>query len=349
MKTEALQLHGYFGTAPGQISSRFVKDKLALMGAVDELVIDIESKGGDVWEGLGVYRALKDFPARKIVNVTYAMSVGSWVAMVGDEINIAENGMFMIHASRLRPAEHCTEEELMQHAATVRQMNEQMADTYAARTGRPKDQILTEMKATTWLKGKDAVTRGFATKVMPNRSLVAQFSESDLTDAPEWVRTEFQPGIVNQVEEIPVTEPVVPAVVETPPVVAPEPVPVVVPPIANVVDVPALENAATIRERGRIRDVTAACTMAGCTPEVTNSFIDRGLGIDAVRVELFPTLCATRKPIGESGATPAESIVNQADAKLEAEWASVQSTVTNMGVAKEIYFASRRQDLATTV
>lgn len=350
MKTESIRLYGVFGTGEGQISGQSVRDQLDLIGSADVLEIHIASKGGDAWQGLEVYGALRDFPARKIVYIdAYAISVASWVAMVGDEIHIAENGVFMYHAGKLRP-DFSTEEELLQHAAALHQMDEQMADIYSARTGIPLAQIVAEMKAVTWLKAKDAVARGFAHKLMPNRTLVATLDVSDFNNVPEWVQEEFQAGLINQVEEIPVADPVVPPVVtpvvETPaPVVPAAEVPIVAPPVANVVDVPAIQNAATIKERARIRDLTAVCTMAGC-PEMVNEFIDKGFDADAVQKQLFPVVCANRKPIGESGGTPAETIVNQVDAKLEAEWESSKTTIENMGVPKEVYFASRRQDVA---
>ena len=107
--------------------------------------------------------------------------------------------------------------------------------------------------------------------------------------------------------------------------------------VTNAVDVPAVENAATLKERTRIRDVTAACQMAGCAPEVTNSFIDKGLGVSDVRNELFATLCATRKPVGESGVAVENSAAVTPDVKFEAEFEANKLAITNMGISKEQY------------
>lgn len=347
MTTATIRLYGTFGTEEGQISHQGVLDQLALIGSVDVLEVRIASKGGDAWEGMGVYNALKDFPAKKIVYIdSYAMSVASWVAMVGEEIHIPAMGILMYHEGKLKPP-HSTEDELLKHAGTLKQMNELMADAYSARTGIPREQIIAEMKATTWLKAEDAIRRGFATKLIPNYSVVAEADLSDLENVPDWVQAELQAGVTNQVEESPMPDPVVEAVVapvvETPPPAAPA----VVSPVANVVDLPTFVETARLKERKRVRDVTAACQMAGCDAAVINEFIDKDYEVEDVRNHLFAQVCANRKPIGESGAAPAEKVVNHFDSQVEAEYEANKVMITNMGVSKEQYILSKKKTAET--
>jgi len=359
MKTETLRLYGTFGTGEGQISGKSVIDQLDLMKGVDVLEVRISSQGGSLWQGLMIYNALKDFPARKIVYIdSYAMSVASWVAMVGDEIHIAENASFMYHEGRMDPG-HSTEAELARHSATMKTLNEQIAGIYASRVGLPVEQILNEMKAETWLKAKDAIARKFATHLMPNRSIVASVDLSVFNNVPEWARENLKPGVTNQAEEkeMPEVNNVAPVAAELQAVTSTVPetinvtvnnaapaAPVSAPTVANVVDVPAVENAATIRERTRIRDVVAACNMAGCTLDVTNSFIDKGLGVADVRNELFATLCATRKPVGESGVAVENAAATTPDVKFEAEFEANKTAITNMGVSKDQYILTCKKN-----
>lgn len=351
MRTETLRLYGTFGTGEGQISGKDVIDRLDLLKGADVLEVRISSQGGSLWQGLMIYNALKDFPARKIVYIdSYAMSVASWVAMVGDEIHIAENASFMYHEGRMDPG-HSTEGELLKHSATMKTLNEQIAGIYASRVGLPVEQILNEMKAETWLKAKDAIARKFATHLMPNRAIVASVDLSVFNNVPEWVRADLKPGISNYEQEsaeMPEVNNATAVATETATLssTVPDtinvtvnnaaPVSPLVPTVTNTVDVPAVENAAIIKERTRIRDVTAACNMAGCTPEVTNSFIDKGLGVADVRNELFATLCATRKPVGESGVA-VENVAQTPDVKFEAEFEANKTAISNMGISKEQY------------
>ncbi|EPA7601349.1 head maturation protease, ClpP-related, partial [Escherichia coli] len=61
----------------------------------------IHSPGGDIFEGLAIYNALKNHPAKKIVHIEgMAASMASFIAMCGDHIVMPENAMMMIHAPR---------------------------------------------------------------------------------------------------------------------------------------------------------------------------------------------------------------------------------------------------------
>jgi ATP-dependent protease ClpP protease subunit len=63
------------------------------------LAVRINSFGGSVADGLAIYNALRRFPGRVTTYVDgVAYSIASLIAMAGEEIRIAANGMLMIHA-----------------------------------------------------------------------------------------------------------------------------------------------------------------------------------------------------------------------------------------------------------
>lgn len=63
-----------------------------------ELDIYINSGGGSVFAGLGIYNILKRHKGRKTVYVDgLAGSIASIIAMVGDEIIVPSNSFLMIH------------------------------------------------------------------------------------------------------------------------------------------------------------------------------------------------------------------------------------------------------------
>jgi ATP-dependent protease ClpP protease subunit len=60
--------------------------------------LHINCVGGDVFEGMAIYNVLKKRTARTTVYIEgIAASMGSVIALAGDEVVMAENSLFMIH------------------------------------------------------------------------------------------------------------------------------------------------------------------------------------------------------------------------------------------------------------
>ena len=72
--------------------------ELAAIGDVEELVVRINSPGGDVFAAHAIYCRLRDLSAKITVKIDgWAASAATIVAMAGDVIQIPRNGVFMIH------------------------------------------------------------------------------------------------------------------------------------------------------------------------------------------------------------------------------------------------------------
>ncbi|MDH3772192.1 MAG: Clp protease ClpP, partial [Nitrospirota bacterium] len=79
------------------ITTAFVKGELDSAGGED-ITVRINSAGGDVFEGLGIYNVLDQYPGNVSVFVDgLAASAASVIAMAGAEIYMAENALMMIH------------------------------------------------------------------------------------------------------------------------------------------------------------------------------------------------------------------------------------------------------------
>jgi ATP-dependent Clp protease, protease subunit len=151
----------------GGVSARQFTSDLRGLGDVDTLNVRINSYGGDVFDGLAIYRNLADHKARVIVHVDgIAASIASVIAMAGDEIRIAEAGEIMIHDAwgvAIGPAA-----EMRAMADRLEAVSASIADVYVARTGNAKDQVQAWMLAETTFQSADAQKYGFATTVVPN-------------------------------------------------------------------------------------------------------------------------------------------------------------------------------------
>jgi ATP-dependent Clp protease, protease subunit len=126
-----------------------------------DVTVNINSPGGDYFEGLTIYNLLRQHPARVMVNVMgLAASAASVIAMAGDEVRIARAGFFMIHNTQWVAA---GDRNLMREAADQMEAFDQAAvDIYAARTGLDEEELGQMLDAETWLSGRKAVDLGFA-------------------------------------------------------------------------------------------------------------------------------------------------------------------------------------------
>jgi ATP-dependent protease ClpP protease subunit len=164
-----LYLYDVFGTDMfGGVAARQVVDDLAALGPVETLDVRVNSAGGDVFEGIAVYNALKRFPAKVTVHVDgIAASIASLVALAGDKTLIADNAMVMVH--RPWTAVVGDGEEMRRTADTLDKAWQAMLTTYQSRTGRRAASIakqVTDAGGEWWMTAEDAVAAGFADAVV---------------------------------------------------------------------------------------------------------------------------------------------------------------------------------------
>src|SRR5262245_44342296 len=98
-RTAEVLLHDVIGEDLfGGISSKNFAEQLNSFGALDEIRVRVNSPGGNVFDGNAIYNALKNNPARVVVEIEgVAASAASYIAMAGDEIVADENAYLVIH------------------------------------------------------------------------------------------------------------------------------------------------------------------------------------------------------------------------------------------------------------
>jgi ATP-dependent protease ClpP protease subunit len=127
------------------------------------LLIRINSVGGDLYTSLGIYTQLKDLPAAKTVIVDgIAASAASVIAMAGDTVRIPPGGTIMIHEVSSVLEGRFTRDELKVVERRMEAANNMAAQTYHAKTGLAVDAIRALMAKETWMTGQDAVDKKFA-------------------------------------------------------------------------------------------------------------------------------------------------------------------------------------------
>lgn len=157
----------------GGVSAKQFAVDLKALGKVSTINLRINSFGGDVFDGLAIYRQLVDHPATVVAHIDgIAASIASVIAMAGSEIRIAEAGEIMIHDAwgvAIGPAA-----DLRAMADRLQAVSSSIADVYCARTGQSKDQVQSWMAAETTFQSADCINYRFADMVMPNMRVAAK-------------------------------------------------------------------------------------------------------------------------------------------------------------------------------
>ena len=80
------------------VTAKQFREDLQAAGELDEIVVRINSPGGEVFDGIAIYNELRAHKARKIVQVDgYAASIATVIAMAADEIVLGTGTAMMIH------------------------------------------------------------------------------------------------------------------------------------------------------------------------------------------------------------------------------------------------------------
>ena len=149
---------------PTVTSNEFLKD-LAELDA-DEITVRINSPGGIVSEAIAIRTALNKHPAVKKIDIEgCCASAATLIACLpGAHVRIAKGAEYMIH--RCMAGIYGNQDRLKSALQSCENTDRQMADIYAARTGKTAEECMALMKAETWMTPEDAVAEGFADEII---------------------------------------------------------------------------------------------------------------------------------------------------------------------------------------
>lgn len=148
------------------VTAKRIAAALRFIGPENDVIVNINSPGGDLFEGMAIYNLLRDHKGSVQVKVLgIAASAASVIAMAGDEILIARAGFLMIHDTWVVAIGNRL--DLRSVADMLEPFDNAMADIYSARSGIPAAKVQKMMDAETWIGGSAAIDQGFADGLMP--------------------------------------------------------------------------------------------------------------------------------------------------------------------------------------
>ena len=141
-----------------------VKNVLDNLQPLEPLEIHINSIGGSVAVGIGIYNMLKAWKGKKTVFIDgWACSVASVICMAFDEIVIAENSLMMIHKPLMALQGNAS--EMRKTAQTLDTVEATLLNAYTQRTKQPIEKIAEWLEAETWFTAEDCIRYGFADRI----------------------------------------------------------------------------------------------------------------------------------------------------------------------------------------
>lgn len=144
----------------GGVTSKRVAAALRAIGD-QEVFVDLNSPGGDFFEGVAIYNALRSHPHKVTVRILgLAASAASVIAMAGDDIQIGKAGFMMVHNAWVIAIGN--RHDLMEAAQTMEPFDDAMATVYSDRAGVKKAKAAEWMDNETWFNGEQAVDAGLA-------------------------------------------------------------------------------------------------------------------------------------------------------------------------------------------
>jgi ATP-dependent Clp protease, protease subunit len=143
-----------------EVTASRIAGALRAIGA-RPVTVQINSPGGDPFEGAAIYNLLRGHGQPITVQVLgMAASAASLIAMAGERVEIARNAQIMIHrASGIAAGDA---EAMKGMAALLEKTDAAMAEVYQARTTLPIDRITAMMEAETFMLSDEAIELGFA-------------------------------------------------------------------------------------------------------------------------------------------------------------------------------------------
>lgn len=161
------------------ITSKRISAALRSIGAKD-VVVNINSPGGDFFEGMAIYNLLREHQGKVTVRVLgVAASVASVIAMAGDEILIGDGAFFMIHNAWAVAVGN--RHDMLDSAKLLEPFDAAMAALYAHQTGMSTAEAATMMDKETWIGAQQAVDDGFATGLLPSSEITKSTQASTKT------------------------------------------------------------------------------------------------------------------------------------------------------------------------
>jgi ATP-dependent Clp protease, protease subunit len=168
--TTEITIYGVIGDSwwEDSVSASDIDNTLKTVGSGD-LIINLNSPGGDAFDGIAIYNRLKKHDGKVTIHVDgWACSAASIIAMAADELIMGMGSMLMIHeASNIVWG---TKTDMRKQADVLDNLEDGIIDIYMTKANIEREEIRNMVDAETWFSAQKAVEIGFATSAASTNS-----------------------------------------------------------------------------------------------------------------------------------------------------------------------------------
>ena len=146
--------------------------------------VHINSLGGSVFDGLAIYNALKTHTKKVTTKVEgICASIASVIAMAGDQIEMAENSLFMIHNPFAMSGGDAN--ELRKTADILDKIRNEIADIYASKSKHDAQHYINLMDVESWFNSTETLELGLANTITQSLKIENNYDISKFQNITE--------------------------------------------------------------------------------------------------------------------------------------------------------------------
>lgn len=181
-------------TGDDGVAAKDFSDELRTVPTDHEINVHINSRGGNVWDGMAIHGMLQGRKDKVTCHVDgVAASIASVIACAGKKTIIGKGALMMKHPPSALPMDALNASEARALADKLDVHAKAIASVYAAKSGKTEDEELKAMnKGETWLTADDAVSAGYCDEISGDATAflneAKDFDFSNFGNAPEILR-----------------------------------------------------------------------------------------------------------------------------------------------------------------
>jgi len=174
---------GSFWDDSGMTEKAFL-DALADIPKGKPLVIGVNSEGGSIQDGLGIFNAIKRWEGPTTARIDgYAVSIASVIPLAAQRVISPKSSIWMIHEPWMVAQGNA--EDMRKAADVLEKHGETLASIYESETGMSAEEVRAKMKSETWFRGDEAVALGFADESPDGAVALNSFDATKFSNVPK--------------------------------------------------------------------------------------------------------------------------------------------------------------------
>lgn len=149
-----------------------------------DIVLRMNTQGGDVFEGIAIYSALRQRKGRVVCKVdSLAASIGSVIAMAADHVVMARPAKMMIHDAQGTITGSAA--EVIKFHELLDSTSDTIAGIYADHTGGSAADWRARMREETWFTADEAVDAGLADEIETHDARAVAHASAKVEDVDQ--------------------------------------------------------------------------------------------------------------------------------------------------------------------